>query len=177
MISSTNVVVYIFFYLFFIHYLFTFVLCKLFIFVLYILRCYVLTLWVTLACYVLCLLNYTLIIFYCQKIDNQNCRGIHKYGLSFANKQISIGVIPKPKLLPYLVKSLHWLFLSCQRPDDERSRGVGEKSLFFADEENLSGGAQKRELLSHQVKSFRCQLRPSKQMYIELRCDGYHKWL
>lgn len=140
MISSMDVVVYIFFYLFFIYYLFIFTLCKLFIFVLYILHCYILTLWAILACYILRLLNYTSVTSHCQRIDNQNCRSVGKYGLSSTDKQISSGGIPKLEPSSCLIKFLRWLFLSLQRPDDQKSRGVGKSGLYFADAKNLSGG-------------------------------------
>lgn len=140
MIFSTDIIVYIFFYFFFIYYLFFFALCKSFIFVLCILRCYVLILWATLAYCVLRLLNYTLVTFHCQKINNQNCRSVGKYGLSSADKQILSNGILERKPSFCFVNSSCWLFLSCQRPNDQKFRGIGKKSLFSVDEENFSGG-------------------------------------
>ena len=172
MISSADVVVYIFFYLFFIHYLFTFASYKSFIFVSCILCCYVLTLWATVSCYVLRLLNYTSVTSHRRRIDDQNCRGVGEYGLSSADEQISSGDIPEPEPSPCLVKSSRRLLPSRRRPDNQRSRCVGKRGMFSADEENLSGGVQERELLSRRIESSRCQSRPSKQLYVKLRRNG-----
>lgn len=102
-------------------------------------------------------------------MDNQNCRGIGRYSLSFVDKQILNDDIPKPKPSLSLIQSLHWLFLSCQRLDDQRSRNISKKGLFSADEKNLSNGVQEQKLLFCRIKSLCCQSRPSKQLYIELK--------
>ena len=81
-------------------------------------------------------------------MDDQNYRGVGKYGLFSADEQILSGDIPEPEPSPCLVKSSRRLLPSCQRPDDQRSRCIGERGQFSADEENLSGGVQERELLS-----------------------------
>lgn len=81
-------------------------------------------------------------------MDNQNYRGVGKYGLSFADEQILNNSLPELETSPFLVKFLRQLLLFCQRPDDQRSKNVGKKGYFFADEEDLSSSVQDPEFLS-----------------------------
>lgn len=81
-------------------------------------------------------------------MNDQNCRSVGKYGLSFTNGQISSGGIPETEPSPCLVEYLQWLLLFGQRPDNQRSGNVGKRGLFSTDEENLSGSVQERKLLS-----------------------------